>query len=119
TDAFVQITVIRDATLQVLSDVLGWTYTIAWNISYLPQVWLNWRRKSVVGLSMDQITLSIFACICYLFFSVGLYAVPFLQEEFMKRYPRQVNHVRLNDVCFAAYSLCAQLVVIIQCFIYK
>jgi cystinosin len=28
-------------------------YFCAWSISFYPQAYLNWRRKSVVGLSLD------------------------------------------------------------------
>lgn len=37
----------------IISTSVGWTYFLAWSVSFYPQVWLNWKRKSVVGLSFD------------------------------------------------------------------
>jgi len=37
----------------VVSRVVGWTYFCAWSVSFYPQVFYNWRRKSVEGLSLE------------------------------------------------------------------
>lgn len=118
TDAFVRVAVIHDPVLNVISDVFGWTYSIIWDISFLPQVWLNWNRKSVVGFSLDNVTLNILAYLCYSLFNVAFFAVPYIQNQFHARYPRQVNHVRPNDVFFATYALFIEVVLGIQCCIY-
>lgn len=118
TNAFVRVAVIHDPILNVISDVFGWTYSIIWDISFLPQVWLNWNRKSVVGFSLDNVTLNILAYMCYSLFNVAFYAVPYIQNQFHARYPRQVNHVRPNDVFFATYALFIEIVLGIQCLIY-
>lgn len=36
-----------------VSAVVGWCYFAAWSLSFYPQVYLNWKRLSVVGLSLD------------------------------------------------------------------
>lgn len=36
-----------------VSAVCGWCYFAAWSLSFYPQVYLNWKRLSVVGLSLD------------------------------------------------------------------
>nr|XP_045611353.1 cystinosin-like [Procambarus clarkii] len=118
-DAFIRVSVLHYPGLQVLSEVLGWTYTIIWDVSFLPQMWLNWRRKSVEGLSMDNVVLNLVAFMYYMFFNVGLYAIPLLQGQFSERYPREVNHVRLNDVVFAAYAFGTELLLALQCVLYK
>ncbi|XP_042865458.1 cystinosin-like [Penaeus japonicus] len=118
TNAFIRVAVIHDPVLDLVSDVFGWTYSIIWDISFLPQVWLNWNRKSVVGFSLDNVTLNILAYLCYSLFNVAFFAVPFIQNQFHERYPRQVNHVRPNDVFFACYALFIEIVLGIQCLIY-
>lgn len=35
------------------SGIIGWGYFVAWSISFYPQVFMNFKRKSVVGLSFD------------------------------------------------------------------
>lgn len=50
---------------QALSYFIGWTYFLAWSASFYPQAILNWRRKSVQGLSMDFIHLNVLGFLCY------------------------------------------------------
>jgi len=50
---------------QALSYFIGWTYFLAWSASFYPQALLNWRRKSVQGLSMDFIHLNVLGFLCY------------------------------------------------------
>jgi hypothetical protein len=33
-----------------LQSATGWTYASAWSLSFYPQVFLNYKRKSVTGL---------------------------------------------------------------------
>ena len=44
-DAFVLATVSNYEALNILSDVVGWIYFIAWSVSFYPQIYENWRRK--------------------------------------------------------------------------
>uniref|UniRef100_H3C6P8 Uncharacterized protein n=1 Tax=Tetraodon nigroviridis TaxID=99883 RepID=H3C6P8_TETNG len=50
--------VIHSRGLDVLSQVLGWIYFLLWSLSFYPQAWENWRRKSVVGLNFDFLALN-------------------------------------------------------------
>ena len=38
--------------LIIFSDVIGWAYFVAWSISFYPQVFLNFYRRSVIGLNL-------------------------------------------------------------------
>lgn len=49
----------------LLSYFIGWVYFLAWSASFYPQAILNWRRKSVQGLSMDFIHLNVLGFLCY------------------------------------------------------
>lgn len=40
-----RVSVIQTRALDVAANVIGWMYTILWDLSFFPQVWLNWRRK--------------------------------------------------------------------------
>ena len=44
-DAFVLVTVSNYEALNILSDIVGWIYFIAWSVSFYPQIYENWRRK--------------------------------------------------------------------------
>ena len=44
-DAFVLVTVSNFEALNIISDIVGWIYFIAWSVSFYPQIYENWRRK--------------------------------------------------------------------------
>jgi hypothetical protein len=49
----------RSQGYSTLSALLGWAYFSAWSLSFYPQVWYNYQRQSVVGLSFDYQLLNI------------------------------------------------------------
>ena len=81
--AVVNIGVFSSDVLQVVSDVIGWIYFIAWSISFYPQIYENWRRKSVVGLNFDFLTLNIIGFSMYSLYNVGLYWIHDIQVTFL------------------------------------
>lgn len=118
TDAFVRASVIRTRALDVASDVVGWAYTVLWDISFMPQLVLNWHRKSVEGFSLDNVAFNIIAYFYYSLFNIAFYWFPFIKDQFKERYPRTVNHVQLNDIIFATYALTVEFVYAIQGYMY-
>ncbi|CAH1395378.1 unnamed protein product [Nezara viridula] len=77
--AFVRVTVMRSSDLEITSVVVGWLYFIAWSISFYPQVYENWKRKSVVGLNFDFLSLNLIGFSLYSIFNCGLYWIPAIQ----------------------------------------
>ncbi|KAL2900366.1 Cystinosin-like protein, partial [Bienertia sinuspersici] len=59
--------------LKVLYEVFGWVAFVAWSISFYPQVIMNFRRKSVVGLNLDFVVLNLTKHSSYLIYNVVLY----------------------------------------------
>ncbi|OWA51055.1 Cystinosin [Hypsibius exemplaris] len=112
------IAVVHSIALATFSDVVGWIYFVAWSISFYPQVIVNYRRKSVSGLSFDFLALNITGFLCYTIFNVGLFWIPEIQDEYFARHPRGVLPVEANDVFFAIHAVCLTIVQIAQCFIY-
>ena len=39
--------------LEVISVIFGWSYFIAWSLSFYPQALLNYRRKKTEGTTID------------------------------------------------------------------
>ncbi|KAG0252405.1 hypothetical protein BG011_007001 [Mortierella polycephala] len=102
-----------------LSHFIGWAYFIAWSASFYPQAILNWRRKSVQGLSLDFIFLNVLGFLCYSIFNLAFYYSPEIQEEYRKRNDGQDNLVRANDVFFAVHALVLSSFTLLQTLIYK
>ncbi|XP_066552450.1 cystinosin isoform X2 [Amia ocellicauda] len=111
--------VVRSNVLDIISQVIGWIYFLAWSISFYPQVYENWRRKSVVGLNFDFLALNLTGFIAYSIFNVALFWVPYVKEEFLKSDPKGVNPVDANDVFFSLHAVVLTLVYICQCVIYE
>lgn len=81
-DVYIRIIVAYSAELISISSVIGWCYFVAWSISFYPQIYINFRRKSVVGLNFDYLSLNIVGFSMYTIFNVGLYAIPEIQVKF-------------------------------------
>lgn len=115
----IQIFVIHSHALYVTNIVIGWIYFAAWSISFYPQVILNFKRKSVVGLNFDFLAYNILGFTAYGLYNIGMFWIPTVQDEYRQLHPNGVNPVELNDVCFTLHATLITLVTIIQCFIYE
>ncbi|KAL0119874.1 hypothetical protein PUN28_007952 [Cardiocondyla obscurior] len=117
--AFVRVTIEKSDALYHISAVVGWLYFLAWSVSFYPQIYINYKRKSVVGLNFDYLSLNIVGFLMYSLFNCGLYWIPEIENEYFERYPKGLNPVQINDIFFALHALFATTVTITQCFIYE
>ncbi|XP_052868429.1 cystinosin homolog [Anopheles cruzii] len=115
---FVLMKVAMYKPLILVSLLIGWTYTACWSAGYYPQIWHNYRRKSVVGLSFDFLHINIVGHICYVVFNVFLYWNSYVEEEYYRRHPLGLNPVIGNDIGFAAHAVFGTGVTILQCRLY-
>ncbi|XP_067678339.1 cystinosin-like [Haliotis asinina] len=118
-DQFVRVDIIHSSALSVINAVIGWMYFVAWSVSFYPQVYSNFKRKSVVGLNFDFLSYNITGFLAYGFFNVGMFWIPLVQNQYFQEHPRGVNPVQLNDVIFTLHAVFVTLVTIGQCFIYE
>ena len=105
--------------LSLLSAFCGITYFLAWSASFYPQVWLNYKRKSVVGLSFDYLNYNILGFTCYSIYNVSLYWVPVVIAQYEDKYGVDHTPVQLSDVLFAVHALALCSVQCVQCFIFE
>ncbi|KAM4739896.1 LOW QUALITY PROTEIN: cystinosin [Anableps anableps] len=96
--------VIHSNVLSVIAQVIGWIYFVAWSVSFYPQAWENWRRKSVVGLNFDFLALNLTGFIAYSVFNIGLFWIPYIKEEFIQKNPNGINPVNANGF-FSLHAL--------------
>jgi cystinosin len=80
----------KEGAVNIISDIAGWSYFVCWSISFYPQIWVNWRRKSVVGFSFDYLALNIFGYMCYSIFNLVMYLSPIIQEQYKFEYNTDV-----------------------------
>ncbi|CAB3404502.1 unnamed protein product [Caenorhabditis bovis] len=119
TDAFFRVSVIRSKTLSWFIEVVGWIYFLAWSVSFYPQIILNFKRKSVVGLNFDFLALNLLGFGAYSAFNLLLFFNEHVKEIYHTENPHSPPPVLTNDVVFAVHAVIACSVTIIQCFIYE
>lgn len=86
-----------------ISAVIGWLYFNAWAVSFLPQLYLNFVRKSVIGQSFDYVFMNVLGFFSYSIYTIAFYGVSSVQLEYKERYGNE-NTVDSNDVGFAVYA---------------
>lgn len=111
--------VVHSNILSIITGVIGWIYFVAWSVSFYPQAWENFRRKSVVGLNFDFLALNLTGFIAYCVFNIGLFWVPYIKEEFLKSNPNGINPVSANDVFFSLHAVVFCVVYISQAAVYE
>jgi len=107
------------STADVISEILGWTYFLAWSISFYPQIWTNWRRKSVVGLSFDYVLYNVIGFSSYTAYTTAFYWSAEIRQEYADLNNGNNNLVTPSDVFFAIHALAMTLVIITQICIYE
>ena len=106
-------------TVHYLSSVIGWTYFAVWSVSFYPQLYLNWARKSVVGLSFDFELYNLVGFAFYSVFNCAFYYDPNVQAAYMAANDGKKNLVQANDVFFALHATFITVLTIVQCFVYE
>lgn len=70
---FVRLKVALSQPLIIISLIIGWTYTACWSSGYYPQIYLNYKRQNVVGLSFDFLHINIIGHVSYAIFNSFMY----------------------------------------------
>lgn len=116
---FIRIIVANSSAIILTSIIVGWVYFAAWSISFYPQIWYNFKRKSVVGLNFDFLALNLLGHTLYAIFNCSLYWITYIEDEYFNRFPRGLNPVELNDVVFSIHASVITAFTIGQCFFYE
>ncbi|CAH8865349.1 unnamed protein product [Trichobilharzia szidati] len=116
--AICRVTVVRLRWLNILQIVIGWLYFAAWTVSFYPQLYMNWRRKSVVGFNFDFAILNVIGFLYYSVYNIGLFWIPLIQEQYLSRNPLGTIPVLTNDVVFAFHAFIISSLTAFQILIY-
>ena len=118
-DLFGEVSIGKSRALSLISAIVGWIYFVAWSASFYPQIYTNFRRKSVVGLNFDFLGLNLMGFSFYSIFNICLFSIPVFQEAYKAKNPFSSIPVELNDVVFAVHAVAVTIVTIVQCFVYE
>ncbi|CAF1276656.1 unnamed protein product [Adineta steineri] len=116
---FLRIDIARSIKLNRLISTVGWLYFFAWSCSFYPQIVLNFRRQSVVGLNFDFLALNLCGFFCYSIYNIALYSWRDVQDGYMKSHPHGIIPVLINDVVFGLHGFIAALITIFQCLFFE
>ncbi|XP_015878980.3 cystinosin homolog [Ziziphus jujuba] len=106
--------------LEITYRVFGWIAFFCWAVGGYPQVILNFRRKSVVGLNFDFVVLNLTKHSSYLIYNATLYFSSTVQNQYLEKYGfQQMIPVALNDVIFSAHAVLLTIVGLFQIAIYE
>ncbi|CAN6464245.1 unnamed protein product [Victoria cruziana] len=106
--------------LEVIYQVLGWVAFCSWSLSFYPQLILNYRRKSVVGLNFDFLVLNLTKHTAYLIYNASLYFSPAVQRQYHQKYGNdEMIPVALNDVAFSTHAVLLTGFTVLQVFFYE
>lgn len=106
--------------LEILYQVFGWIAFFSWSISFYPQVFLNFRRKSVVGLNFSFVVLNLTKHSSYLIYNATLYFSSVVQQQYRQKYGQdQMIPVAANDVAFSIHAVVLTAFTLFQIFIYE
>jgi len=116
-------------TWQRLSNIVGYTYFLSWSLSFYPQIFLNYQRRTTRGLSVDFCVLNVLGYICYTIYTTNFY----WNENVIKAYRDKMSGgglagdadneiitqtaeitVQGNDVAFAIHAILMATVTLSQ-----
>ncbi|KAL3636656.1 hypothetical protein CASFOL_018955 [Castilleja foliolosa] len=105
--------------LEVLYSVLGWVAFTSWSISFYPQVILNFRRKSVVGLNFDFVVLNLTKHSSYLIYNASLFFSSAVRRQYQEKFGfNEMIPVAANDVAFSIHAVLLTAFTLFQIAIY-
>ena len=96
-------------SIRIISSCIGYTYFLSWSVSFYPQVFLNYHRKTTTGFSTDFAILNVVGFACYAIYNGFFFWNKTVQQEYRDRHGDQdigsdSNAVESNDVAFAFHA---------------
>jgi len=102
------------SSLQILSEVFGWVYFFAWSISFYPQIYVNYKLRSVEGYHLDYPFLNFSG---YIFYSMCYTVCYFIKDNPFNNYG--FGTIKIQDLVFAYHSTVMATILGLQCIFYK
>ena len=132
------IRVFKSRKIDVLAQVVGWTYNFFWTVSFYPQVHINkliqfifkmvhlmeyyfqvimnFRRRSVVGFNFDYLGYDLTGFISFSLYNCLLFWSPAVFALYQQRYPGSPNPITVNDIVFCIHAVFIQVQVVLNDF---
>jgi len=100
--------------LHFVSNLLGWLYVACWGIFSYPQIFLNYKLRSVEGLKLDYAFLNVTGFI----YCSTAYSIAYFKKDLpMDHYG--YGTIRIQDLVFIYHNLFTNAILNIQSLFYK
>ncbi|KAI5461195.1 PQ loop repeat-domain-containing protein [Mariannaea sp. PMI_226] len=93
-----------DRFLSFVSTLFGWIYFLAWSLSFYPQCFLNWRRQSTSGTTVDFPFINVLGFATYFASNVAFYYSPVVRAQYAARHNGLESTAKFNDITFALHG---------------
>lgn len=93
--------------LDILSEIVGWIYFIAWSVSFYGQVIENYRRGKVSGLNFDFEVYNLIGFTGYSIYNIVGYVLG-------KDNKYGTGEIHIQDVLFPVHAVAVTIVILIQ-----
>lgn len=113
------IRVFKSRKIDILAQVVGWTYNFFWTVSFYPQVIMNFRRRSVIGFNFDYLGYDLTGFISFSLYNCLLFWSPAVFALYQQRYPGSPNPITINDIVFCIHAVFIQLINTYQCMVFE
>ena len=110
--------IIRYKWVQQLSSSIGYSYFLSWALAALPQIILNFSRKTTIGLSIDANIIQALGLACYTIYNIAMYWSETVKSLYSARHEGKPNRVDGNDLAFSIYGLMVSTVIVCQILFY-
>ena len=87
---------------------------MAWSVSFYPQVWENYARRTTVGLSPDFAALNVVGFACYATYTWAMFGSPRVRRQYAHRHAGAEPPASASDVLFSAHALALSSVTLAQ-----
>ncbi|KAI0980024.1 hypothetical protein GJ496_006535 [Pomphorhynchus laevis] len=115
----IRIRIFLSKTADILNTLTGWLSFFLWSASFYPQVILNQKRKSVVGLSFDYTAIDLLGYIPFTIYNCLIYFPSSVQNKYQYYHPHQPIPIELNDVIYTIHVTVLCFIRAVQCCIFE
>ncbi|KAH6892157.1 PQ loop repeat-domain-containing protein [Thelonectria olida] len=103
-----------DSFLSFVSFVFGWVYFLAWSASFYPQCFLNWRRRSTSGTTVDFPFINVLGFVAYFASNAAFYYSPVVRAQYAARHDGHKPTAQFNDITFALHGAVLSIILTSQ-----
>ncbi|BEJ12078.1 hypothetical protein CspHIS471_0205380 [Cutaneotrichosporon sp. HIS471] len=98
----------------LISSACGVIYFTAWSASFYPQLILNHKRRSALGLAPDFVVANPIGFLCLAIWSFGAYFSATARRQYAERHDGHAPQVSKSDLAFSAHALVLSTLTLIQ-----